>query len=97
PVDRHAECGERRAQCGASLAVPEIKVLICKLTDEPERAHVGLAKPCAFLAAQGKHPHGLRRDYSGLAIVLKHQQTRDDAGESIEVAALWHGVEMRAD
>ena len=66
-----------------------------QLAQQGQRAQIGLAVPGAFLATQGQHAQRGRL-FVAAAQLKQHQHAGDNACQSVEVAALRHGVGMRA-
>jgi hypothetical protein len=64
--------------------------------EQRARAHIGLAETGAFLAAQAKKLQRPARPEAAYLEAGKHDQTGDDAGAAVEIAALRDGIEMRA-
>ena len=78
-------------------AVGHGEIGLVEFAEQRARSHIGLAEPSAFLSAQREYAH--RRGGMVLSAPLfdETQQTGHDAGETVVIAALRHGVEMRAD
>src|SRR5215467_6651660 len=79
------------------VAMTQIEIFVGELAEQRAGAHVGLAEPRALLAAQAEHPHRPGRPRALAPEVDQAQQAGDDASESVEVATLRDGVQMRAD
>ena len=75
----------------------QVEICASEFAKQRAGAHVGLAKPRALLAAQAEHRDGPARPGAFAPEVDEAQQTGDDARESVEVAALRDGVQMRPD
>src|SRR5262245_37557587 len=75
----------------------QVEIFAGELAEHRAGAHIGLAEPRALLAAEAEHPDRPGQLRAGAPEVDQAQQAGDDAGESVEVAALRDGVQMRAD
>src|SRR5262245_18141498 len=75
----------------------QVEIFAGELAEHRAGAHIGLAEPRALLAAEAEHPDRPGWLRAGSPEVDEAQQAGDDAGESVEVAALRDGVQMRAD
>src|SRR5262249_10250157 len=96
-LDLHTSARHRLGKRAHIAAMTQIEVFTGELAEQRAGAHVGLAEPRALLSAQAEHPDRPGRRRALAPEVDEAQQAGDNAGESVEVATVRHGVEMRAD
>src|SRR5262245_57495745 len=96
-LDLNTGTGHRFGKRARIASMTQIEIFAGELAEQSAGAHVSLAEPRALLAAQAEHPDRPGRLRALAPEVDQAQQAGDDAGESVEVAALRDGVQMRAD
>ena len=94
-VDIGAAARHGFAQHACAIAVRAFQCGGGQLAQQGQRAEVGLAVPGAFLAAQCQNAQW-RSLFVAAAQLKQHQHAGDNACQSVEVAALRHGIGMRA-
>ena len=95
-IDIDAAAGHGLAEGASAGAMGQGQGRGGQPADKGQRARIGLAVPGTLLPAQGQDPQG-RRQSGPAAQAVEHQQAGDDPGETVEIAALRHRIEVRAD